>query len=87
MRADVLVRVGPERVPAANNYAESLRDLQRFEEAKSLLRKIMPVARRFLGESNVITIRMRSNYAIVSFNADVLHVRPQRRHRRVEPRG
>ena len=49
--------------PAANNYAASLRDLQRFEEAKSLLRKTMPVAQRILGESNDLTILMRALYA------------------------
>ena len=34
---------------AANNYALSLIGLERFEEAKSLLRKTVPVARRVLG--------------------------------------
>ena len=48
---------------AANNYALSLCNLERFEEAKSLLRRMMPVARRVLGEGNAITLDMRSNYA------------------------
>ena len=48
---------------AANNCASSLLDLQRFEEAKSLLREMIPVARRVLGESDVTTLRMRWNYA------------------------
>jgi len=47
---------------AAINHAISLKDLSRFEEAKSLLRKTMPVARRVLGESNDVTLRMRWNY-------------------------
>ena len=47
---------------AANNYAVSLRDLQHFEEAKILLRKTMPVARRVLGESHNFTLRMRMVY-------------------------
>ena len=34
----------------ANNYAVSLLRVKRFEEAKSVLRKAMPVARRVLGE-------------------------------------
>ena len=51
----------------SNNYALSLIDLQRFEEAKSLLRKTMPVARRVLGESNDVTLRMRWNYADVLY--------------------
>ena len=38
-------------------------DLQRSEEAKSLLRKMIPVVRRVLGESNDLTIRMRCHYA------------------------
>ena len=37
--------------------------LQRFEEAKSLLRKSMPAARRVLGDSKHITLRMRKVYA------------------------
>ena len=48
---------------AANNTANSLLNLQRFEEAKTLLRKAMPVARRVLGESHEFTIIMRWNYA------------------------
>ena len=48
---------------AANNYATSLKDLSRFEEAKALMRKTMPIAQRFLGESNVLTLRMRMLYA------------------------
>ena len=42
----------------SNNYAESLRNLERFTEAKSLLRKTMPVARRVLGENHEITHKM-----------------------------
>ena len=34
-----------------------------MEEAKSVLRKMMPVARRVLGESDETTLRMRWNYA------------------------
>ena len=42
----------------------ALRDrLERFEEARSLLRKTMPVARRVLGESQELTLQMRWNYA------------------------
>ena len=48
---------------AASNYAVSLRDLRRFEEAKSLLRKTMPVARRVLGKGDQTTLRMRWVYA------------------------
>jgi len=47
----------------ANNYANILISAQRFKEAKMLLRKTIPVARRVLGDSNEITIRMRWSYA------------------------
>ena len=43
----------------------SLIDLKRFKEAKSLLRKAMPVARRVLGENVETTLRMRWYYASV----------------------
>ena len=63
---------------AASNYAVSLRDLRRFEEAKSLLRKTMPVARRVLGKGNETTIRMswvyaQSLYIDPKFTLDDLH--------------
>ena len=47
----------------AINYATSLTDRKRFEEAKALLRKNMPVTRRVLGESHHLTLRMRTIYA------------------------
>ena len=46
----------------SNNYADTLLNLGRFAEAKALIRKMMPVARRILGESDEITLRMRWNY-------------------------
>ena len=52
---------------AADNYALSLLGLQRFEEAKALLRKMMPVARRVLGESYETTLKMRTVYARALF--------------------
>jgi len=48
---------------AANNYVSSLIDLQRFEEAKALLRKTITVARRVLGESHELTLTMWRVYA------------------------
>ena len=48
---------------AANNYAASLQSLGRLEEAKSLMRRRIPVARRVLGESHEITLKMRWSYA------------------------
>ena len=46
----------------ANNYATSLVTLQRFDEAKALLRRTVPVARRVLGEGHELTLTMRSLY-------------------------
>jgi hypothetical protein len=40
-------------------YASMLQCLKRFEEAKLVLRKTLPVARRVLGESNDITLRIK----------------------------
>ena len=48
---------------AASNYANSLKNLERFELAKALLRKTLPIARRVLGENDEITRKMRGNYA------------------------
>ena len=48
---------------AGNNYAASLIALKRYAEIKSLLRKMMPVARRVLGESDQLALKMRFGYA------------------------
>ena len=48
---------------AAFNYADSLGSLQRFEEAKPLMRKTVPVARRVHGESHLLSLGMRCCYA------------------------
>ena len=48
---------------SANNYAASLRDLNRFEEARSLLRETIPVAQRVLGEDNTLTLMMKQKCA------------------------
>ncbi|CAH0366653.1 unnamed protein product [Pelagomonas calceolata] len=52
-----------ETLLAANNYALSLFSAERSEEAKSVLRKMMPVARRTLGESDQLALSMRWCYA------------------------
>ena len=44
-------------------YSATLTDLERFEEAKALLRKTLTVARRVLGDSDGLTLQMRWNYA------------------------
>ena len=48
---------------SANNFAASLLELKRFEEAKALMRKTVPVARRVLGEDHHLTLSLRWIYA------------------------
>ena len=48
---------------SVNNYADSLVSLNRVEEAKSLLCKMIPVARRVSGDDDDNTLKMRWNYA------------------------
>ena len=55
---------------AASNYSASLVTLERFKEARSMLRKMIPVARRALGEDDITTLRMRTNYAKALWNDD-----------------
>jgi hypothetical protein len=55
---------------AASNYAGSLRDHDSFEEARSLLRQTIPVARRVLGESDRITLMMRKIFALAVYEDD-----------------
>ena len=52
---------------AAMNYGASLTLVGRFEEAKSLLRKVMPVAQRIFGESDRTTLTMRKIFAEASY--------------------
>ena len=53
----------PDTLREAGNYAESLKDLKRYGEAKALLRKTIPVARRVLGKSHDLTLVMKKVYA------------------------
>ena len=50
-------------ISAAYNLATTLDALKRYGEAKTVLRKMMPVARRVLGENNELTLRARQVYA------------------------
>ena len=52
-----------ETLGAAFNYAANLKDINHFQEAKELMRKMIPVARRFLGDCHELTLRMRALYA------------------------
>ena len=45
------------------NYTDLLNRLSRFEEAKSLLLKTIPVAQRVLGDFDALTLRMKWTYA------------------------
>ena len=59
-----LARDAVELLLAANNYAASLLDLRRFEEARVLLRGMLPIARRVLGMDHGLTLSMRNIYAM-----------------------
>ena len=59
-----------DTLAAAYNYATSLLDLHRYAEGRSVLRRIIPVARRALGENNDIMLRMRRSYAEALYEAD-----------------
>ena len=48
---------------AASNYAMILVELQRFEDAKALMCKTIPVARRVFGKDHRLTLKMRWGYA------------------------
>ena len=52
-----------ETLISALNYALSLAGLERYKEARKVLRKMTPVARRVLGDCNDLTLRMRCMYA------------------------
>jgi len=57
-------------IRTAHSLANSLRLLERFDEAKSLFLKVTPVARRVLGENHDITLAMRTSYARALYKAD-----------------
>ena len=59
---------GVATLQAAGNYADSLHRLQPGE-AKTFLRRMLPVARRALGEGHAITIKMRGCYAEALYNS------------------
>ena len=54
----------------AVNYASSLHHLGRFKEAKSLLCKAVPVARRVLRDSYDVTLKLRWLYGRVLYKDD-----------------
>ena len=58
-----------DTLAAAYNYANTLIDMKRFDEAKALLCKTIPVARRVLGESEEVVLRMRDRYPVAFVRA------------------
>ena len=52
-----------KRPREAFNYAMSLIEIERFEEAKFLLRKTIPVGRRVFGENHEDALKMKWIYA------------------------
>ena len=48
---------------AVQSYTMSLASLKRFEAARSVMSKFVPVARRVLGEGHELTLKMRMLYA------------------------
>ena len=48
---------------SANNYADSLIQLQRYKTVMDLLRETLPIARRVLEDSDETMLRLRVNYA------------------------
>ena len=57
-------------IGAAYNVANALLTIDRPEEGKALIRKLTPVARRVLGESHDLTLRIRTCYAISIYGDD-----------------
>ena len=55
---------------AAYNYANSLLILERFKEAKRLLRKVIPVARRALGAEHDITLSLREDLSRATLDGE-----------------
>ena len=52
-----------ETLREASNYAAALLHLKRYAEARSLMSKTVPVARRVAGEDKYLTLMMRMHYA------------------------
>ena len=59
-----------DSLTAANNYADTIVNLERFEEARTLLRKALPVAQRVLGDNHDLTLKMRWCYGEALYQDD-----------------
>ena len=63
--------MGPALFPLFTECATLALTLKRYEEAKALLRKTIPVARRVFGKNDALTLTMRSTYAMaLYYNTD-----------------
>ena len=71
----------------AGSYASLLNQLKRFKEAKSLLRRTLPVARRCLGENDETTLRMRALHEAYTGPASYARRSPRGRGRRSRRRS
>ena len=62
----------PRKQPirAANNYALTLLELQRFEEAKGILRRTVPVAQRTLGAEHELTLSLREDLSHATLDGE-----------------
>ena len=59
-----------ETIRSAVNYGSALLSLGRFEETKSSSKKILPVARRVLGENHQLTLTIRFAYGVALYQDD-----------------
>ena len=59
-----------DTLTAASNYVRVLNRLNRFDEAKALVRKTVPVARRVLGDNHETMLGIRLLYAQSLYNSD-----------------
>ena len=69
-RLKLLGEEHPRTLLTANNCANSLLILERFEEAKRLLRKVIPVAQRALGAEHEITLSIREDLSRAILDGD-----------------
>ena len=69
-RSKLLGESHRETLIAANNYALGLLQSQRFKDAKIVLRKTIPLARRALGTEHEVTLSMREDLSRVILDGD-----------------
>ena len=67
VRACASLTSTPTQAPRALVCVRGRHGLERFEEALSLLRKIVPVARRVLGEGHRVTLKTRWSYGLTLY--------------------